>query len=539
MAPRAGRDMTAIEDLARDEDPPPVAQPADDRRFVERSRMPDAPRHQSFVRSMRSAALWSGLNSFALRLGQFAVGIVIARIIAPKEFGVFAVAMTVYSVIANVSELGVSAALIRAKGDVRRVAPTIATISIAASVLLTTIMFCTAGPLATVLGAPGAAGAVRILSITVFLAGLTAVPYALLVREFRQDKRFVADGCNFIASTGLVIVLGFAGMGAIALAISKVLGQLVSLVLLYLMVTPRYRPGWNRDEARSALTYSLPLAGASVVTFLLGNVDYIVVGRTLGALWLGFYVLAYNIAGWPVSVFGLMINEVALPAFALTRDQRSSLAKRVSGAVSITAAAALPVSALCLALSLPLVSGVYGPRWHAAAAPLAMLGVFGSVRLLLTLLTNILAALGRSGAVLTIQLVWICTLVPALIVGVGSSGILGAAIAQEVVAIGIVLPLALWWVSRAGGGNGWLLLRGCVFPLVAAAAACLAAYAVTLTVDSPWFQLILGAAVGLTVYVVTAGRLVRSRLREFTTLWNAADTPARGPSEEQRRELSH
>jgi lipopolysaccharide exporter len=59
-------------------------------------------------RLMGRAALWSGLNAFVLRLGQFVIGVVCARVIDPKQFGVFAVALTVQTVIVNVSELGVS-----------------------------------------------------------------------------------------------------------------------------------------------------------------------------------------------------------------------------------------------------------------------------------------------------------------------------------------------------------------------------------------------------------------------------------------------
>jgi O-antigen/teichoic acid export membrane protein len=145
---------------------------------------PDEPSHQPVLSGlMKKAAVWSGINSFALRLGQFSVGVVTARIIEPKQFGIFAVALTVYSIIINVNELGVSAALARTKRPVAEVAPTVATIAITSSAVFTVAMFVSAQPLATMLGAPGAAGAVRILSLIVLLGGITAVPYALLVRS--------------------------------------------------------------------------------------------------------------------------------------------------------------------------------------------------------------------------------------------------------------------------------------------------------------------------------------------------------------------
>ena len=251
---------------------------------------------------MRKAAVWSGLNSFLLRLGQFAVGIVIARLVAPDQFGVFAVALTVQTVIVNVSELGVSAALVRAKEHVDETARVVATISIASAALLTAAMYLTAPWLATLLGSSQAADAIRILSFTVLLGGLSAVPYALLVRDFRQDTRFVADSSNFVVSSVSIVLLALAGFGANGLALSRVLGQLATVLLLFVLVRPRYRPGWDRERAGRILRYSIPLAGADVVGFALANADYVVIARVLGAKELGFYLLAFNISGWPVSV---------------------------------------------------------------------------------------------------------------------------------------------------------------------------------------------------------------------------------------------
>jgi PST family polysaccharide transporter len=481
---------------------------------------------------MKKAAMWSGINAFALRLAQFSVGVVSARIIAPKQFGIYAVALTVYAIIINVNELGVSAALARTKRPVDEVAPTVATIAIASSSIFTAIMFFTAPALARLLGAPDAANSVRILSSVVVMGGITAVPYALLVRNFQQDKRFLADGSNVVASTIVVIALGLSGFGATALALSKVVGQLVSVVLLLSTIKPRYRPGWNPVYAREVLVYSLPLAAATIVEFTLGNVDYIVVGHVMGALALGYYMLAYNISGWPVSVFGLMINEVALPAFARAQDDRAGLSRRVAGAFALTAAVAMPVSAMCLALAHPLVAAVYGSRWSPAAAALALLGLFGSMRIVLTLFSNILAALGDSKGVLLLQAVWIAALIPALIVGVNWHGIVGAAVAQEVVVVVVVLPLALWLIQRAGGGRTSRLLSVTAFPAAAALVAGISAWAVSLVLPTPILQVIGGGLVGVGLYVLIVGKWARQLLKDARGHWNDVSTTSEAVAEE-------
>ena len=104
---------------------------------------------------LRRSAAWSTLDVMVGRGGQFAQGVVIARLLAPDDFGVFAVALVVHAIVINVSELGVSAALIRDDDDtVRRSAPTVATIAIVTSFVLGALMAVTAPLLARLLGSP-------------------------------------------------------------------------------------------------------------------------------------------------------------------------------------------------------------------------------------------------------------------------------------------------------------------------------------------------------------------------------------------------
>jgi PST family polysaccharide transporter len=476
-------------------------------------------------RRMGKAALWSAANSFLLRLGQLGVGVVSARLIAPDQFGVFAVALTVQAVIVNVSELGVSAALVRAKENVDQVARVVALISILSSAALNALMFLLAPQLASLLGEPAAANVIRILSFTVLLGGISAVPYAMLVREFRQDKRFLADGLNFVVSSATIVLLALNGSGADALATSRVLGMIATVIVLFVIVTPRYLPGYDRDEVRRVLRFSLPLAGADVVGFGLSNADYVVVARMEGALPLGFYQLAYNVSGWPVSVLGLVVNEVALPAFAHARHQTAQLPRRAADALALTGAIALPISAIIFVLARPLVEVLYGSRWSGATSALALLGVFGAVRILLVLINNMQAALGRTRGVLGVQITWLVALVPALIIGVNLDGIRGAALAQEVVGVGIVLPLALVLVSRAGCGPILTLARSLVLPLAGAVLAGLVAWGVADVLGPNWQKLIAGGLAGAVVYVLVFGLWIRRLIRSSARQWDDQGQP--------------
>src|SRR5690242_19200824 len=112
----------------------------------------------SLSASVRKGALWVVASNLLLRLANVLLIAVVARILSRHDFGVFAVALTAYTVVSSVAELGVSSCLIRADLDIDRLAPTVASVSVLSCLILAIAMAAFASPIATALGSADAAG---------------------------------------------------------------------------------------------------------------------------------------------------------------------------------------------------------------------------------------------------------------------------------------------------------------------------------------------------------------------------------------------
>jgi PST family polysaccharide transporter len=470
-------------------------------------------------RLLARGAAWSSASTAVLRLGQFLVSIVIARLISPHDFGVFVVASTVYLIVINISEVGVSTALIREVDNADRIAPTVSAIAIANSALLAGIVVLAAPWLSSAFGAPAATGAVRVLAIPLLLAGPTAVPAALLTRDFQQGRKMLADVANFVVANGTLLALALHGSGVMALAWSRVAGQVVSAVLLFALAPQRYWPGFDRREAARLLRFGAPLAGANLAGFTLGNVDFMVVGRFAGPLQLGYYNLAYTVSGWPVSIFTAILSSVTLPALARVKGGMAELSQHIGAALAALCAAAFPVAALCMVLSRPLVTVVYGARWAPTAPILVILAGFGASRVVVALFSDVLVALDRTRVLLHLQLIWLGALVPAMLLGVHWGGGRGAAVAHVTVALAVVVPAYLVAMRRAAAVPLRPLLGLAGYPLLATAAGGAAAWLVAEQVASPWAKLGLGCLTFGVVYLVTLGRWLLVLRRELARLY--------------------
>ncbi|MEU5878050.1 lipopolysaccharide biosynthesis protein [Spirillospora sp. NPDC047279] len=467
---------------------------------------------------------WSLANAAVGRLGTLAIGIALARLLGPAEFGVFAVAMVALLAVLSFHELGVSLAIVRWPGDPREIAPTVATISVAASVLIYAGCFLAAPAFASAMGAPGAADVIRLLTLSVVVSGLVAVPAALIQRGFRQDRKMLADQVNNWGGAIVSIVLAATGMGAMSLAVGRLAGSAGSAILLVRASPEPLRFGFDRERARALLRFGLPLAGSSIVVFGVTTVDQVIVGHTLGATALGFYVLAFNLSNWPVTVFSQPVRSVAPAAFARLQHDPPVLRGAFVSTTGLLAGLTLPVCLLLAGAAEPLIQVVYGGPWAPAADVLMWLALLGGLRIMFELMYDYFVVLARSRVVFTLQVVWLVALVPALLVGAEAGGIAGVAAAHVAVAACLVLPLYLWELHRAGV-SARAVLAQLALPALIAALVGVAAAAAHTTIS---FDLIALAVAGLVALAALAFffRRARAALDGLRNLEGADATPA-------------
>ncbi|GAA3110322.1 lipopolysaccharide biosynthesis protein [Streptosporangium carneum] len=453
-----------------------------------------------------SALGWSFFNTIASRLGTLAIGIVLARLLGPEQFGVFAVAMVALLAVLSFNELGVSLAIVRWPGEPREIVPSVMTISIAMSTLLYGVSYVAAPAFCAAMGAPEATDVVRTLGLSVIISGCVATPAALLQRAFLQGRRTIADQVNNWLGAGVSIALALAGWGAMSLAVGRIAGALASGVLFFVFCPEPVRIGFDREVAGRLLRFGLPLAGSSIVVFAVTYVDQLIVGWMLGPAAVGLYVLAFNLSNWPVGVFSQPVRQVAPAAFARLQDDPPAMRSAFLAAFGLLAAITLPMCLLMSGAARPIIGFVYGEPWLGAAGALAWLGVFAALRVLYELIYDFFVVLASSRVVFTVQVVWLVALLPALFVGTSQWGVAGAAAAHVAVASLVVLPLYLRELRRAGLGVGAMASR-VVVPLAAALAVGGTALAVQSVMTDRFLILVVASVVALGVVGVLMLRM--------------------------------
>lgn len=441
-------------------------------------------------------------ETMLLRLSSIGVIAIVARIVDPRTFGVFAVASTVFIIVSALGNFGVSSCLARADLDLDRLAPTMVSVSLLTSAILAAVMFLYARPIAAALGSADAASPVRVMAITVLLAGIFATPTAQCVRDFKQDKIFLANAIATVPSTAVLLLLAMSGSGAMAFAWSRVVGQLIagSIVLFY--AGKKYLPGMARDALYILYTFGIPLAAADFVSYILQNVDYALIGRLLGPVALGTYVLAFNVASWSTTLLGGVMTGVSMPAFSRVKHDPVRLENAIVFGLRTVALIALPMCTLVVVLAHPIILTIYGSRWNESATVLPMLAVYGAISIICLFFSSMLAALGKTRAILGTQLLWLFALAIAMWIGVRNYGIVGAATAHVVVVALLVLPCYLVAVRRAVHVRITVLVKAIVPITLAGLLAAAVAWVVMRCFSSPLLELLVGGVAGGVTYLL-------------------------------------
>lgn len=478
--------------------------------------MTTEPTGASVVQRASRAFGWSFGNALLLRFGTLAIGIALARMLGPEEFGIFAIATVALVAVLSFNELGVSLAVIRWRDDPATIAPTINTVAVASSAILTAAVLFGAPWIAAALGDVRAAPVVQVISISILLNGLVATPAAVMQREFMQKQRTIADQVNTWLGAGLSLLFVVIGWGAMSLAVGRLIASIVFGIMILRASPLRYRFGWDAAIARRLLRFGLPLAAASIIVFASGHADQMVVGSLLGAQALGFYVLAFSLAAWPVSIFSLPLRAVAPAAFSAMKREPERMSKNFSRVLAILSCVAIPV---CLALSGaagPVVAFVYGTAWLPAAEPLLWLAALGALKIWFELSYDYLVVAGRSSTVLVIQAVSFGAALPLMLLVAEPFGLAGVAAVQLGVALVLAAPMYLGALARIG-----VRVRGALaaiaVPLAAGVLTWAVCWALSRAVPMPFAA---AAAAGM-VALVTAGAL-SLRLRGDLRLLRAA-----------------
>ena len=359
------------------------------------------------------------------------VKLILARLLLPKDFGIIGFAVVFMGMIKVFSDMGMSAALIQRKEEHLKPIDydTAFWAGIAWGLFLAAITTFIVTPISvSFFNQPLLRSIIPVLSINLVLKPLANVHVVNITRELDFKKIVLPRNISRITASIIAIIMALTGFGVWSLVFQRVLTN-IFLVILYSFVSPwRPKMRYSFTSFKKIFSFGVYTTGTKVFNYLTGNIDYLLIGKMLGANPLGVYTLAYNVTYVVRGQIMNVINKVFFPVYSIIQDDLTTIKRYYFKVIKYNCIMTYPIMIGIILLAKPLVLFGLGEKWINAITPMRLMAGAGLVHLLTISNTTLLRGIGRPRLEMIMSVIkTLCVTVPFIIIGVIYAGINGAA----------------------------------------------------------------------------------------------------------------
>ena len=398
---------------------------------------------------------------------QLATVSILARLLAPEDFGLVAMATAVTGFVGIFTDLGLSAATVQRKEIAQDTVSALffVNLGVGFAVMLAAIA---AAPLAAwVFGDERVKPLVVALSLTIPFVAASVQHRAILQRGMRWITIQWTDILpQFLGAIAAILLAWGTDAGYWALVVQAWVTAFGGLVVLWTACP--WRPGLVRewDEVRPALRFGLSLTGSNLLNYAHRQLDNVLIGWRWGPLELGFYTRAYRLFLMPLTVITWPLAGAMVPAMSRLQAEpdrwRALYLTALAGVVFVTA----PSTGLLVILGKPIILLLFGTRWLPAVPVFQLLAISMLLQPIYTSGGWIFVSLGRTSDQLRAGIFAAAWFSAAFAVGV-RGGAVGMGLAYTCAFCALV-PVWMWWATRRTN-VGLAAIVGAVWPPISAA----------------------------------------------------------------------
>jgi O-antigen/teichoic acid export membrane protein len=352
--------------------------------------------------SVVTGVKWTFVSTMGKRGMALAANVIFARLLAPDDFGLVAMAGVVLGFVDLFRDLGTGAALVRQKELRPSLQSSVFWLNLVFGLTMTVLMMALSPVIAALYREPRVQPVIMVMSASFLLSSIAIVQSGVLVREMRFEAlakiELAASALSYLVGIGAALL----GQGVWSLVYQVMTYTALSTTLIWIVGDWRPQLVFAWSEVRGIMGYSLNLVGYNVFYYFAQNVDNLLIGRYLGTGALGVYDLAFKLMAFPMQAISAVFSKVMLPYYARAQDDLPRFRKVFLQVASAIAFISFPLMIGLFATREHFVLAVFGAGWTQMIPLLAMFAPLAAIRSVLTTTGSIFVATGRAD----LQLRW-------------------------------------------------------------------------------------------------------------------------------------
>lgn len=439
----------------------------------------------------------------AVRMGlQFLQILVLARLLAPADFGSMAVVATIATFLFMFSDLGVSYAIIHHQQVSEAQLSSLYWLNVLAGAVMALFLAAVSPLLAWFYREPVLQPLLALAGLNLFIGCLWQQLAVRAEKELRFARlagiEITAAACGLIAALAIALL----GGGVFALIGGMLASGTVSAVLAWTLLAAGWRPQMRLDlrGIGEFLRFGAYMVGNNLVNAFNLHVDVLLGGRLLGTQAMGLYAVPKNLCLQVITAVNPVITRVALPVMAKSQQDAGMLKDVYLQVMRLTASANFPLFVAIGLFAPEIVHLAFGPQWEQAIPVLRIFAGWALLRSTGNPVGSLLMARGRADLSFKWNLAWLF-IIPISVWAGSRFGEAGIAFALTVLGVAGLVPNWYFLVFPLCGAGFVEYFRALAVPLAVSLAAGLGAYLAVSPLSGDIERLAVGTACGAVLYL--------------------------------------
>jgi len=400
---------------------------------------------------------WSAIDNVSKYLVTFVVGIVLARLLSPDDYGLLGLIGIFTAVCDTLINAGFYSALIRKKDASEDDYNTVFIVNLSMSLLLYSVVFICAPLIAQFFSRDELTPLVRVSSLGLIINGLCLVQRCRLTKRIDFKSQTKITLVASISSGILGIAMAFLGFGVWALVAQGLSSSIIRAALLWYVNkwVPKLR--FSKTSFHELFGFGWKMMVSGILDTLWKEMYQLVVGKFYSPATLGQYTRAKHYSQMLSSNVTSVVQRVTFPVLSSIQDDKSRMVSAYRKMIKTTM---FVTSISCFflgAISEPLIHCMIGAKWHEAAVYLPLICINGSTYPLHAMNLNMLQVQGRSDLFLGLEVIKKIIAVGPLLIGAfwGIMPMLLASIASNIIAY----FLNSYYSGKLLGYSSWMQIK--------------------------------------------------------------------------------
>ena len=460
---------------------------------------------------MLGALAWSSVDRVAQQGTQAIIGIILARLLSPSDYGLMGVVMIFTTLSYILVEGGFTASLVRTKEITKEHTNTVFYSNLAVSISLYIIFFFAAPFIADFFSQKELTPLIRVTNLALIFNSLYIVPYGLIERELNFKK---LAKINFISTTlsGLSgAVSAYYNVGVWALVIQQTSYHFIRSICFY--VWQRWLPSliFSKKVFKEYASFSIHILSSNILNIFFNNIYTFLLGKFYSVKQLGYYTHANKMAETANFTFSAIFGKTSYNLFAKIHDESERLINAMRQMIQKSSLITIPTTIFLIFAAKPLFLTLFGDKWLASVPYFQLICIANLLNIVYLINNYALNSIGKSKLSLKVEVIKRCLILISVLLCF-SYGVME-------LLIGYVIACLLAWftsllqVNKTIGLKIGDQLKDIVPTMIWSIIICYLGYLSSLLTDNLYYKLIIQSSVSLSLYIMVITIFYRE-------LWN-------------------